>query len=387
MTKARRFYSSERDVLSGKAAFIYTIIVVQYNGCVIRSRLISYRQSSMVDALLFYFSAHENGGDLYSFKTKIIVTSDGSMMWLAPSILKSTCQLDISRFPFDKQTCELKIGSWVHNSLTINLNLYDTLKAPVTSAYKDSTEWELYSAVARKNTVFYTCCPFPYDDIIYTFQFHRKPLYYIMTLVLPCIVLSLLASISFLFPADSGERVSLVISVLLGLIVFMLIVNNKTPVTSDSTPMITKYFSAISCLTFLTLLATAFILRMHHAFPSNQVPSHLSSLRDFFAYVFCMKKDVCKKPTRLDLGEVLLADVTHLFNLREHGAPTATRKRLTEEKILEELQKLSRRLEDDDFTNEMKEEWQYTARVFDKLFFYVFLLIYLSFSVYALSFL
>lgn len=307
-------------------------------------------------------------------------------MWLAPAILKSVCIIDVSKFPFDEQECILKIGSWTLDGLALNLSLYDNKKSPDISQYEENAEWSLRSATAVKNSVFYSCCPAPYEDLTFIFRFRRKPLYYIMTIVFPCMVLSLLASSSFLFPADSGERVSLVISVLLGLVVFMLIVNDKTPVTSDSVPMITQYFSAIAFMTLLTLLATAFILRMNHASSSTPVPYYLANIRDFFAVVFCMKKDVYSKPAQLDFGEVLLADAAQWLNLHDFVVPGPTRKRLTEEKILGELQKLSKRLEDDDFVNERKEDWHYTMRVFDKLFFYSFLLAFLSLFVYVLTF-
>ena len=34
-------------------------------------------------------------------------------------IFKSTCQIDITWFPFDDQDCEMKFGSWTYNGLKV----------------------------------------------------------------------------------------------------------------------------------------------------------------------------------------------------------------------------------------------------------------------------
>ena len=39
-----------------------------------------------------------------------IVTSDGTVKWRPPSILKSTCQINIENFPYDIQNCSMKFG-------------------------------------------------------------------------------------------------------------------------------------------------------------------------------------------------------------------------------------------------------------------------------------
>ena len=38
-------------------------------------------------------------------------------------IFKSTCQIDITWFPFDDQDCEMKFGSWTYNGLKVGKTL------------------------------------------------------------------------------------------------------------------------------------------------------------------------------------------------------------------------------------------------------------------------
>ena len=43
-------------------------------------------------------------------KTNCIVQSNGKILWATPAITKSSCQVDITYFPFDTQVCSLKFG-------------------------------------------------------------------------------------------------------------------------------------------------------------------------------------------------------------------------------------------------------------------------------------
>lgn len=61
----------------------------------------------------------------------------------------------------------------------------------------------------RKNERKYACCEEPYPDITYTVVMRRRTLYYGLNLLIPCILISTLALLVFLLPADSGEKISL----------------------------------------------------------------------------------------------------------------------------------------------------------------------------------
>ena len=50
---------------------------------------------------------------------------------------------------------------------------------------------------------------------------------------------------AFFLPPESGERVSLVITILLGFTVYTLIFTENIPPTSEVTPLLTKYSSVL----------------------------------------------------------------------------------------------------------------------------------------------
>ena len=70
--------------------------------------------------LLLYNSANENFDA--TFPTNIIVNHDGVISQIPPGIFKSTCKIDITWFPFDDQSCDMKFGTWTHHGLKINLS-------------------------------------------------------------------------------------------------------------------------------------------------------------------------------------------------------------------------------------------------------------------------
>ena len=72
-------------------------------------------------------------------------------------------------------------------------------------------------------------------------------LYYFSYLILPCVLIASMAVLGFYFPPESGEKLTLEITILMSLTFFMNVVSSMTPPSSD-TPLIGIYFSSIACL-------------------------------------------------------------------------------------------------------------------------------------------
>lgn len=63
---------------------------------------------------LIFLSADEDvtlAGFKEKFKTYVIVDSSGVNMWMSPASFKSSCDMVIRFYPFDRQTCHLTFGS------------------------------------------------------------------------------------------------------------------------------------------------------------------------------------------------------------------------------------------------------------------------------------
>jgi hypothetical protein len=83
------------------------------------------------------------------------------------------------------------------------------------------------------------CCPDePYPDLIFYIYIRRRILYYLFNIILPCIWLSILSLVGFWLPPDSGEKITLGITVLLAFSVFMLLIAENIPATSGNLNLI-----------------------------------------------------------------------------------------------------------------------------------------------------
>ena len=69
-------------------------------------------------------------------------------------------------------------------------------------------------------------------------KLQRKIRYSVVNLMLPIILLSLMDLLVFWLPPESGEKVSLGITVMLSFSVFLLVVADQTPRTSDTVPLL-----------------------------------------------------------------------------------------------------------------------------------------------------
>lgn len=158
------------------------------------------------------------------------------MSYNFPTVITSLCKVDVTYFPFDTQNCALTFGSWAYHGLELNLTKLAE-EGDVTS-FVTNVEWHLTDVPAVRHEVVYGCCPEPYPDVTFYIVLKRKPLFYLMNLMFPCLLISMVACLGFLLPPDSGEKVSLEITVLLSLAVFLLVVSETLPPSSETFPYI-----------------------------------------------------------------------------------------------------------------------------------------------------
>ena len=209
------------------------------------------RQIWLPDIVLY------NSADDYTqgyMQSLAMVSSDGTVFW--PPIVKfrSTCRIDITWFPFDDQLCFLKFGSWTYDSTQIiltnrsenvdMLNYVDngtlfclSLCIWITIA----GEWKLLASWTVLSTLTYPCCDESYFDLKFYFHIRRRTLYYTYNVFIPCIMLSILTCLTFYLPTESGEKVSLGLTVLLAFSVFMLLIAEAMPATSEFIPLIGEF--------------------------------------------------------------------------------------------------------------------------------------------------
>uniref|UniRef100_A0A452GNY4 Uncharacterized protein n=1 Tax=Gopherus agassizii TaxID=38772 RepID=A0A452GNY4_9SAUR len=197
--------------------------------------------------------------------TKAHLFYDGRIKWMPPAIYKSSCSIDVTFFPFDQQNCTMKFGSWTYDKAKIDLvsmhSHVDQLD------YWESGEWVIIDAVGNYNIKKYECCTEIYPDITYFFIIRRLPLFYTINLIIPCLLISFLTVLVFYLPSECGEKITLCISVLLSLTVFLLLITEIIPSTSLVIPLIGEYLLFTMIFVTLSIIITVFVLNVHHRSP------------------------------------------------------------------------------------------------------------------------
>ena len=123
-------------------------------------------------------------------------------------------------------------------SFVFQINLIKVGEDGDDSNYSRNSEWKLIKLHAKRNVVYYSCCAEPYPDVTYTIQMRRKPLFYVFNMILPCMLITLVALLGFYIPSDSGEKVTMGITTLLSMTVFLMLVAENMPPTSDVLPLV-----------------------------------------------------------------------------------------------------------------------------------------------------
>ena len=207
----------------------------------------------MLSMSTLYFYTYKHGTSLHysadvgtaqsSVSTNVIVSANGNVTWLSMWIFKSSCSMDVRYFPFDVQNCSMNFASWTFDAYRVNIR--NNARDGDLSNYVNSSEFEVVEFSFKRHVVVFTCCPEPYVFLTYTLVIQRKPLFYLFNMVMPCILITLVALLGFYMPNDSGEKISMGITTLLSMTVFLMIVAEELPPVSDIVPLIGETFLMI----------------------------------------------------------------------------------------------------------------------------------------------
>lgn len=169
--------------------------------------------------------------------------------------------MNIRYFPFDTQTCELRFTAWSYSKVQVQL---DAGRNGVTlEDYTPNAQWALTGTSYREvNT----------DEaaVIFEIRLTRKPSFYVINIIVPVILLSVLNIMTFLLPVSSGEKASYAVTVFLSLAVFLTIVASSLPKNSDVVSLMSIYLTLMTCLS--TFIVAVCLLQMRLATRGDETP-------------------------------------------------------------------------------------------------------------------
>ncbi|KAK6024266.1 Neurotransmitter-gated ion-channel transmembrane region, partial [Ostertagia ostertagi] len=117
-----------------------------------------------------------------------------------------------------------------------------------------------------------------YVELFFRVHLKRKTLYYGLNWIIPSILISISNVLGFTMPPECGEKITLQITNLLSVTVFLGMVSEITPPTSESIPIIAVFFSLSMLLLGCSIIATLVIINVHFRSPRNSSNGEMDTI-------------------------------------------------------------------------------------------------------------
>ncbi|XP_076467614.1 uncharacterized protein LOC143298618 [Babylonia areolata] len=208
----------------------------------------------------------ENLNELGFDRQYLYVINSGTVRWLPGGVYHTSCDIDVTYYPFDTQVCTIIFTTLVSRHHEIDLLAHPSYSTNL-DYYSPSGTWDLVS--------FITTLEANSDQksrIGFQLTLKRKSTYYIISIILPVLFLSLTATLVFALPADSGEKMGTCITVLLAFAVYLTIVSDQMPKTSNSVSILAMYLNVLLAQTAVGVVMSVWILNLHHRDDEKKAP-------------------------------------------------------------------------------------------------------------------
>ncbi|XP_017291542.1 acetylcholine receptor subunit beta [Kryptolebias marmoratus] len=335
------------------------------------------------------------------------VYSTGRVTWTPPALYCSSCGVKVTYFPFDWQNCSMQFRSYTYDSTEIDLQYAldsrgnEIREIQLDDAFSESGEWYIRHKPSRKNSN-----DDLYEEMTFYLIIERKPLYYIINIIIPCILITIIAIFNFYLPPDAGEKMGLSINVLLTLTVFLLLLADKIPETSLGVPIIVNYIMFTMILVTFSVILSVVVLNLHHRSSNthrmplwvrkifiHMLPPYLGMLRPKVETPLSLEVAPQREPKIFNISKVAdeyfirKPDSSVLFpkpnrfqpevlsvDLRKFIDGPSSYLTLPDElkSAIDAITYIAEALQAEKDDEALKEDWQYVAMVVDRMFLWIF---------------
>ncbi|XP_061567865.1 5-hydroxytryptamine receptor 3A-like [Cololabis saira] len=196
-----------------------------------------------------------DGGSV--FHDPVVVLDPGGLVVASTrQRLTFTCHFDLSTFPFDVQRCNITFNSMSSDKRFIDLGTMsnDIILSIISEQVMITQgEWKLRSLETVISERFGGWNS-SISLLVYRVTLERKPMLYVIMLIMPLFYLLVLDLASFFIPEDGGEKLSFKVTVLLSISVLLLILKDILPSTEEQMPIMANYCISIFTLVWISVL-------------------------------------------------------------------------------------------------------------------------------------
>ncbi|XP_075226032.1 neuronal acetylcholine receptor subunit alpha-5-like [Lycorma delicatula] len=219
--------------------------------------------------IVLYNSAQANNIDHYG-NTHCLVFYDGTVIWVPPAQLPVFCDLDLTWWPYDTQSCHLYFGSWTFSGQQINLTMRE--ENGEVEVDMEAGQWEVISAKGQRHEFIYKCCPEPYYRVDYTITVKRRtPAYHAILFTPVAMSIALTLAVFWLTPAATEKfLLSGVTAIIISM--YLIYFSVRLPSVGIYTPVIVQFYSINLCLVCLSMVASVITHNLSRKVRSRPVP-------------------------------------------------------------------------------------------------------------------
>jgi hypothetical protein len=204
------------------------------------------------------------------------VSHQGTVRWQYQMMSSSFCQINIVAFPFDEQTCYINMRSSVRDKYSLRLKRRN---AKVKVKENIRTEWFIYDSIVDETHLILSKEPNQESELSvlrFTLKLRRAVNYYVFKILFPFSLIAFITLFTFWLAPDSGEKLTLDVTILLSLVIYLQYMSEYIPRSTIELPIVTLFTLTNFFLVFLSCAATVLVLRCYH---QNSLPSmHLHQL-------------------------------------------------------------------------------------------------------------
>lgn len=211
------------------------------------------------------------------------ISNAGDVSLILPDMYESTCDADVTNYPFDSQTCSLQY--YIPGYYIDDINLEASASSFDMILFEENGLWKITNTsvtVATQVTNF--------QVLKLTLSIERRTTYYIAGLLLPILLMNSIQLLVFTIPVESGERLGYSITVLLAITVFLTIIQDKLPESSEPNVSLLTYKLLVEMIIGCGMIFAVVIgFRFYYQTEDTPVPECLRGFARYF-YLSCSRK-------------------------------------------------------------------------------------------------
>ncbi|XP_055997959.1 neuronal acetylcholine receptor subunit alpha-7-like [Ostrea edulis] len=198
----------------------------------------------------------------------VTVYSVGFIMYTKYLESVSQCVVDVTSYPFDSHVCSLLFGNV--NFFSEFLQFDEKNSFFLLQYLQPNAIWDIQNTTFHVKKFRDPVNRSTQEQLTFHIQLSRKYFYVMLFTLSPVIILSILNLFCFVVPIESGEKMSFCMAIFLTFAVFLTMITDSIPKSSNEVPYFTVYLITQLAISGLIVILEAIVLLFHFHFASSR---------------------------------------------------------------------------------------------------------------------